>query len=1547
MWSKKKIVLLILISIFVSSASFAAPTSLTYQGRIIKSDGTPLEYNNVSFIFQVTDPSGQCVIYQEQANGINMANSAGVFDIPIGNGTIQYPLGGTTTILDAFNNSASFTCGSCSSANGNYTCANGSGTYAASATDVRKLRVSFYDGSGWKLITPDNTVRSVPFAGYALSAQKLGTHVETDFLFKAGLPTCGAGTFLSYDGTSLNCVPVAGASGGTVTSVTSTNSYLTVINNNSAPALTVNVGTAAGTVAAGDDSRLSDARTPTGAAGGALSGSYPSPGLADSSVTTTKITDGAVSTSKLFSNTGINRLVATDSNTGSTLAAMTCAAGQLLTWNIASGWQCSAQSSLAVGSSTVAGSATNFTGNLVGDVSGTQSVTSVDKIKGVPLDFSVAPTNGQVLKYNGTHWAPAADTNSGGTVTNVSSANIDIAVANGSSTPVLTLNSGTGANQIVKLDASAKLPAVDASQLINLQASQIPNLDAARITTGTFSVVRGGTGQSSYTDGQLLIGNTATGSLSKATLAAGSGVTITNGNGTISISATGSGGTVTSVTGTAPINVATGNSTPVVSLANGSSTGQVHRWDGTSSWVATKLNYTDLVNASAASPWPASTCSTGQAVTWSSVSDSFSCSTLSIATTQLTGTLAAAQIPAFTGDVTSPAGSTALTLANSGATAGTYTSVTVDAKGRVTAGTNPTTLSGYGITDAVKNLSGTPGIQTGLDAGKPAAPNAGTIYFATDTNTIYQYNSGAWAAIASANGSGGTITALTGDVTASGTGSVAATVASVGGSSAANINSAVVAVNTNATSSSTASVLVKRDPSGVSNFKGLKLDGATSGTLTQTVPAAVTSYSVTWPSAVAGIANSVLASDTNGNLSWINLGSVAGTINLTSQVSNILPIANGGTNSSTALTNGQLMYSNAGAIKELGVMTDGQIIVGKSASAPQIVSMNGDVTINNTGATTVGKINGTTISGVGLANNNVLQNTSGSAIAGNSVLVSNGTGTGVTALSTPVSGILTSTGGSVPNWSSISSDTFTQYALLAGRSGGQTINGGTAASNNLTLDSTSNATKGNVLINQSGGNVGIGTSAPSSLLEISSSLNSSTGIQISTPGTQNAQGVYTFYSSKSDGTFLGSTVNNRGWAFGSRGDAYTSEQDHLIAGYWNGSVWSIPFRITSTGNVGIGTTNPKGTGATSLDIGSAGAMSFVSMGVEGSYLGFNTYYNGGWKYKGNGMASFLRQDTTGLGLYSAPNNASGADAVQAPVLAMTLSPSGSVGIGTAIPSDKLEIGDGTISNVLSLYGNATGSKQSWVRLSDKSGTLLGISIGYQNTDKIWLDGNGNTYFNGGNVGIGTTNPGAKLEVNGSEIVDGGISATGFYQTTGGAANGSNGNIVSTGGNNAACYNAGWGFFGSCVSLRKTKENIADLKIGLETVLKLRPVSFQWKNNKEHDIGFIAEEVEQVDPILAEYNKNKLSGVRYHQMPSLLVKAIQQLYTRVVELLKASQKNSQSIFAVEISMAKLTAENAELSIKVNSKDRAIDSLRAENAALKGYLCGKDPGAPFCK
>ena len=56
----------------------------------------------------------------------------------------------------------------------------------------------------------------------------------------------------------------------------------------------------------------------------------------------------------------------------------------------------------------------------------------------------------------------------------------------------------------------------------------------------TVGVAYGGTGQTSYTDGQLLIGNSTGNTLNKATLTAGAGITITNGSGAITIEAAGS-----------------------------------------------------------------------------------------------------------------------------------------------------------------------------------------------------------------------------------------------------------------------------------------------------------------------------------------------------------------------------------------------------------------------------------------------------------------------------------------------------------------------------------------------------------------------------------------------------------------------------------------------------------------------------------------------------------------------------------------------------------------------------------------------------------------------------------------------------------------------------------------------------------------------------------------------------------------------------------------------------------------------------------------------
>ena len=67
------------------------------------------------------------------------------------------------------------------------------------------------------------------------------------------------------------------------------------------------------------------------------------------------------------------------------------------------------------------------------------------------------------------------------------------------------------------------------------------SLSATQLT-GTVGVANGGTGQTTYTDGQLLIGNSTGNTLTKATLTAGSGITVTNGSGSITIAASGGGG---------------------------------------------------------------------------------------------------------------------------------------------------------------------------------------------------------------------------------------------------------------------------------------------------------------------------------------------------------------------------------------------------------------------------------------------------------------------------------------------------------------------------------------------------------------------------------------------------------------------------------------------------------------------------------------------------------------------------------------------------------------------------------------------------------------------------------------------------------------------------------------------------------------------------------------------------------------------------------------------------------------------------------------------
>jgi hypothetical protein len=91
------------------------------------------------------------------------------------------------------------------------------------------------------------------------------------------------------------------------------------------------------------------------------------------------------------------------------------------------------------------------------------------------------------------------------------------------------------------------LIAWNGTDFVIVSSTDISNL------SGTLPVNKGGTGQTTYTDGQLLIGNTSGNTLAKATLTAGTGISVTNGAGSITVAAT-NNGTVTSVSGTGAVN---------------------------------------------------------------------------------------------------------------------------------------------------------------------------------------------------------------------------------------------------------------------------------------------------------------------------------------------------------------------------------------------------------------------------------------------------------------------------------------------------------------------------------------------------------------------------------------------------------------------------------------------------------------------------------------------------------------------------------------------------------------------------------------------------------------------------------------------------------------------------------------------------------------------------------------------------------------------------------------------------------------------------------
>jgi hypothetical protein len=364
-------------------------------------------------------------------------------------------------------------------------------------------------------------------------------------------------------------------------------------------------------------------------------------------------------------------------------------------------------------------------------------------------------------------------------------------------------------------------------------------------------------------------------------------------------------------------------------------------------------------------------------------------------------------------------------------------------------------------------------------------------------------------------------------------------------------------------------------------------------------------------------------------------------------------------------------------------------------------------------------------------------------------------------------------------------------------------------------------------------------------------------------------------------TFVGSSAGQNNGSgsndsfFGSEaGKANTTAQDNSFFGSAAGRANTADFNAffgtfagafnTSGGNnsfFGTGAGNFNTTGAQNVFVGES-AGGDTTTGSENTFVGRDADY-GGFNPVGDGntlLGANTRVDS-GVSNATAIGDRAAARQSNSLVLGSILGSNGAtastnVGIGTAFPSARLHVVDGGAM----LFGASSGC-------TGFVGMSFGSSISPSCQNYSIFGGDGSTYINRPGGGSISFREGNVAQVS--------IRSGGFLNLQ----------ILGAGGATALCRNA-TGDVSTCSSSLRYKTDVAPFGGGLELVDRLRPIRFTWKANGQPDIGLAAEEVAEVDPLLAFRNtRGEIEGVNYSQLTVVLVNALKQ-QQKEIDALKA-------------------------------------------------------------